>query len=128
LSLLGLTSVFMGTVIGAVQVTVQSAAGPSVLGAAAASVQLSRSIGAALGTGLVSLVLFAAHDAEIARLFHELIQRGPDMLTVLSQPVRVHLQEEVHGAFVVAFLTIAGFAAMGTALAWSIPVRRPPNA
>ena len=87
----------------------------------------SRSIGAALGTGLVSLVLFAAlaaHDAEIARLFHELIQRGPDMLTVLSQPVRVHLQEEVCGAFVAAFLTIAGFAAMGTALAWSIPVRR----
>jgi EmrB/QacA subfamily drug resistance transporter len=125
--LLGLTAVFMGTVMGVVQVTVQSAAGPHVLGAAAASVQLSRSIGAALGTGLVSLVLFAAlaaHDAEIARLFHELIQRGPDMLTVLSQPVRVHLQEEVRGAFVAAFLTIAGFAAMGTALAWSIPVRR----
>jgi hypothetical protein len=30
----------------------------------------------------------------------------------------------VRGAFVAAFLTIAGFAAMGTALAWSIPVRR----
>lgn len=77
--------------------------------------------------GHVHLVLFAAlaaHDAEIARLFHELIQRGPDMLTVLSQPVRMHLQEEVRGAFVAALLTIAGFAAMGTALAWSIPVRR----
>ena len=31
---------------------------------------------------------------------------------VLSQPVRVHLQEEVRGAFVAALLTIAGFAAM----------------
>jgi EmrB/QacA subfamily drug resistance transporter len=125
--LLGLTALFMGTVMGVVQVTVQSAAGPRVLGAAAASVQLSRSIGAAFGTGLVSLVLFAvlaAHDAQTAQLFHELMQRGPDMLATLAQPVRVHLQAEVRSAFVAAFLTIAGFTAMGTALAWSIPMRR----
>jgi hypothetical protein len=106
---------------------VQSAAGPRVLGAAAASVQLSRSIGAAFGTGLVSLVLFAAlaaHDTQTAQLFHELMQRGPDMLTTLPQAVRLHLQDAVRSAFVAAFLTIACFAAMGTALAWSIPMRR----
>jgi EmrB/QacA subfamily drug resistance transporter len=125
--LLGLIAVFMGTVMGVVQVTVQGAAGPRVLGAAAASVQLSRSIGAAFGTGIVSLVLFAAiaaHDTEIARLFHELIQRGPDMLATLTPAVRIHLQEEIRGAFFAAFLTIAGFAALGTVLALSIPIRR----
>ncbi len=41
---------FMGTVMGVVQVSVQSAAGPLRLGEAAASVQFSRSIGAAFGT------------------------------------------------------------------------------
>jgi hypothetical protein len=72
-------------------------------------------------------VLFAAvaaRDAETARLFHDLIQHGPDTLTHLAQPVRMQLQAEIRSAFVAAFLTIAGFAALGSALAWSIPVRR----
>jgi EmrB/QacA subfamily drug resistance transporter len=49
---------FMGTVMGVVQVTVQSASGALRLGEAAASVQFSRSIGAAFGTALVAAVLF----------------------------------------------------------------------
>jgi predicted MFS family arabinose efflux permease len=48
--LLLLHELFMGTVMGVVQVTVQSASGPRRLGEAAASVQFSRSIGAAFGT------------------------------------------------------------------------------
>jgi len=46
-------------VMGVVQVTVQYAAGPKQLGEAAASVQFSRSVGAAFGTALVTAVLFA---------------------------------------------------------------------
>lgn len=125
--LLGLTAMFMGTVMGVVQVTVQGAASPRVLGAASATVQLSRSIGAAFGTGLVSLVLFttiAAADAETARIFLDLIQQGPDAMAALSPSVRERLEVELGGAFVAAFLTIAAFSGIGMLLAWSIPVRR----
>ena len=34
------------------------------------------------------------------------------------------LQDEIAHAFRAAFLTIAGFAALASVLAWSIPVRR----
>ena len=57
--LLFCTGLSMGTVMGVVQVTVQSAAGVASLGSAAASVQLSRALGAAFGTALVGTVLFA---------------------------------------------------------------------
>ena len=66
------SGLFMGTVMGVVQVTVQNAAGSTSLGSGAASVQLSRSIGAAVGTALVGTVLFATvalSDPEAARLF-----------------------------------------------------------
>src|SRR6266576_746242 len=72
---------FMGTVMGVVQINVQSAAGPQMLGAAAASVQFSRSVGAAFGTALVAAVLFATlawTDAEAARLFGMMVQQGAD--------------------------------------------------
>src|SRR5208337_2256763 len=59
IALLLCNGLFMGTVMGVVQVIVQSAAGPTRLGEAAASVQFSRSIGAALGTAIVATVLFA---------------------------------------------------------------------
>ena len=75
------TGLFMGTVMGVVQVTVQNAAGLASLGSAAASVQLSRSIGAAVGTALVGTVLFATlalSDPETAGLFATLVQQGPD--------------------------------------------------
>src|ERR1039458_6185391 len=70
---------FMGTVMGVVQVSVQSAAGPLQLGEAAASVQFSRSIGAAFGTALVATVLFAAlsiRDPEVARIFATMVEHG----------------------------------------------------
>ncbi|MBC7800154.1 MAG: MFS transporter, partial [Gemmatimonadaceae bacterium] len=54
-----LLSVSLGTTMPVVQTTVQAVAGPKNLGAASASVQFSRSIGAALGTALVGAVLFA---------------------------------------------------------------------
>src|ERR1700719_2091708 len=54
----GGTALFMGTVMGVVQVTVQAIAGQRMLGAGAAMVQFSRSVGAAFGTAAVAAVLF----------------------------------------------------------------------
>jgi MFS family permease len=124
-ALLFVCGIFMGTVMGVVQVTVQNAAGKASLGSAAASVQLSRSIGAAAGTALVGTVLFAAlalGDPRSAELFAALLGRGE--LADPSMLGNAALRADIAGAFQAAFLTVAGFAAVGTALAWSIPTRR----
>jgi hypothetical protein len=112
---------------GVVQVTVQNAAGNASLGSAAASVQLSRSIGAAVGTALVGTVLFAAlalSDPATAQLFGALLQQGPATLATVPPARLPIIQSEVAAAFRSAFLTIAAFAAAGMVLAWSIPARR----
>jgi EmrB/QacA subfamily drug resistance transporter len=121
------SGLFMGTVMGVVQVTVQNAAGSASLGSAAASVQLSRSIGAAVGTALVGTVLFATvalSDPEAARLFGTLVQQGPGTLADLPAERQAKILSGVTVAFRNAFLTIAGFAAVGALLAWTIPARR----
>jgi len=121
------TGLFMGTVMGVVQVTVQNAAGTASLGSAAASVQLSRSIGAAAGTALVGTVLFATlslSNAETASLFATLVQQGPDAIAGLPAPRRAIALAEIATAFRAAFLTMAAFSAIGLLLAWSIPTRR----
>jgi MFS family permease len=121
------TGLFMGTVMGVVQVTVQNAAGSGSLGSAAASVQLSRSIGAGIGTALVGTVLFATvslSDPEAANLFATLVQFGPGTLGDLSVERQSMILSEVAVAFRNAFLTIAGFAAVGAVLAWTIPTKR----
>jgi len=125
--LLFFAGMFMGTVMGVVQITVQNAAGRASLGSAAASVQLSRSIGAAAGTALVGTVLFAAlalGDPGSARLFAALLNDGPAALAGEALPDAGVHHADITGAFRAAFLTIAAFAAIGVALAWSIPARR----
>jgi hypothetical protein len=124
--LLLLHGLFMGTVMGVVQVTVQSASGPGRLGEAAASVQFSRSIGAAFGTALVTAVLFAAlslKSPEAARLFATMVQNAtgvaPDLPVVPGT-----VQADIADAFRAAFLSIAAFTGVGFCLAVSIPVRR----
>lgn len=116
-----------GTAMPVVQTTVQTVAGPKQLGAAAASVQFSRSIGAAVGTAIVGAVLFgalAAKDADTAHLFARLVQIGPRALDGLTPARLAVVQSEIADAFRSAFLTIAGFTAIGAVLAWSIPMRR----
>jgi predicted MFS family arabinose efflux permease len=123
----GWNALFMGTVMGVVQVTVQAVAGPKMLGAGAASVQFSRSVGAALGTAIVAAVLFsvlAATDRETARLFGEMVQRGAAAIATLDPARRGMVQMEIADAFRAAFLAIAAFTGIGFLLAWSIPVRR----
>jgi predicted MFS family arabinose efflux permease len=117
----------MGTVMGVVQVTVQSASGPGMLGEAAASVQFSRSIGAAFGTAAVASVLFAvlsATDRDTAALFATMMERGPGVLTSIPAARQAIVQSEIAEAFRTAFLVISGFTAAGALLAMSIPLRR----
>jgi MFS family permease len=121
------SGLFMGTVMGVVQVTVQNAAGSASLGSAAASVQLSRSIGAAVGTALVGTVLFGTlslSDPDAAPLFATLVQMGPVAMEALSPERQATILAEVAVAFRAAFLTVAAFAGIGALLAWTIPMRR----
>jgi EmrB/QacA subfamily drug resistance transporter len=123
----GWNALFMGTVMGVVQVTVQVVAGPKMLGAGAASVQFSRSIGAALGTAIVAAVLFsvlAATDREAARVFGVMVERGPSAMATLEPARQAVVQGEIADAFRAAFLAIAAFTGIGLVLAWSIPVKR----
>jgi hypothetical protein len=115
----------MGTVMGVVQVTVQSAAGNARLGEAAASVQFSRSIGAGFGTALVATVLFAAlamRNPEAARLFTAMVEHVH--IPVLDPAHRVAVRGDIVDAFRIAFLLMAGFTAGGCLLAWTNPLRR----
>jgi EmrB/QacA subfamily drug resistance transporter len=120
-------AVFMGTVMGVVQVTVQAVAGQRMLGTGAAMVQFSRSVGAAVGTAAVAAVLFsvlAATDRETARLFAVMIDRGPDAIATLTPARQIAVQGEIGEGFRAAFLTIAMFTGIGAWLAWSMPLRR----
>jgi EmrB/QacA subfamily drug resistance transporter len=121
------TGLFMGTVMGVVQVTVQSAAGPTRLGEGAASVQFSRSIGAAFGTALVTSVLFAVlsmKSPEAARLFAAMTEHASNAASNLPAAQAAEIRVVIAEAFRIAFLSIAAFAAIGFVLALSIPLRR----
>jgi EmrB/QacA subfamily drug resistance transporter len=125
--LFGMIALTTGTAMPVVQTTVQLIAGPQQLGSAAASVQFSRSIGAAFGTAIVGAVLFGAlfaTDAETAKLFSSIVEIGPRALAGLSPARLAVVQVEIADAFRAAFLTIAGFAGVAALLAWTIPVRK----
>ena len=117
----------LGTAMPVVQLTVQLVAGRANLGAAAASVQFSRSVGGAFGTAIVGAVLFAvlaSTDRGTARLFADMVERGPVAMAALDAAHQAIVSAEIRDAFRSAFLTVAGFAGVGLAMAWTIPVRR----
>jgi hypothetical protein len=106
---------------------VQNAASANLIGRAAASVQLSRSIGAAGGTAFVGAVLFATlamSHPDAAGLFGDLLRKGGEAGRQLGVEKLALLQGDLGSAFRIAFLSIAAFAGLGAALAWSIPKRR----
>ncbi len=118
---------FMGTVMGVVQVTVQSAAGQLRLGEAAAAVQFSRSIGAAFGTALVASVLFAVlalRNPQTARIFASILEQAKQLAPALAPRQRALIQGDIEIAFRIAFLTIAAFTTGGFLLALTNPMRR----
>ncbi|HVB90228.1 MAG TPA: MFS transporter, partial [Beijerinckiaceae bacterium] len=125
--LLGAASLCMGTVMSVVQVTVQGAAGTKLLGAGAAAVQLSRSVGAALGTALFGVVVFAILfwvNPDAGALFGRVVDAGPAALDTLSASARNAFVAELGDAFRAAFIMVGVFTTCGAVLAWSIPSRR----
>ncbi len=121
------TGLCFGTVMGVVQVTVQTASGPLQLGEAAASVQFSRSIGAAFGTALVATVLFAVltvKNPDAARVFAAMVEHGGPLTTPLLPDQRAAIQADIAEAFRAAFLTMAAFTAAGFFLAVTNPLKR----
>jgi hypothetical protein len=127
IGMLALASACTGTAMPVVQMTVQVVAGPRFLGAAAASVQFSRSVGASFGTALVGAVLFAAlatRDPAAASMFASIVQQGPAALAALPAAQQLAVRAEIADAFRAAFLTIGCFTASGMLLAWWLPVRR----
>ena len=123
----GFIAVCMGGVMAVVQVTVQTVAGPRMLGTGAAMVQFSRSVGAAFGTATVAAILFsvlATSDRQTAGLFGAIIDQGPDAIATLPAMRQALIQSEIANAFHVAFIAIAVFTAAGTWLACSMPLRR----
>jgi len=118
---------FMGTVMGVVQITVQSVSGPRRLGEAAASVQFSRSIGAAFGTALVAAMLFAVlalQNPEAARVFAVMVEHAGNAGPALTGAARAVIRADITEAFRAAFLLIAAFEAVGFFLALTHPLRR----
>ena len=117
----------MGTVMGVVQVSVQSAAGPLRLGEAAASVQFSRSIGAAFGTALVGTMLFAVlsiRNPEAARVFAAMVEHARHVGPPLTSVQVAAIQADIAVAFRAAFLLMAAFTIGGFFLALTNPLRR----
>jgi EmrB/QacA subfamily drug resistance transporter len=127
IGMLSLASFCSGTAMPVVQMTVQTVAGPRFLGAAAASVQFSRSVGASFGTALVGAVLFAvlaARDAHTAAMFARLVQEGPRALQALPTTQQLAVRGQIADAFRAAFLTVGCFTTIGMLFAWSLPLRR----
>jgi MFS family permease len=122
---LGVLSFFLGFVMTVIQVTVQAEAG-KMLGTAAASVQLSRSIGAATGTAIIGAVLFAAIAAtgtEVSSDLQAILQGSTEALANLGPGVEATIRANVATAFGSVFLTIGGFGIVALVVAWSIPRR-----
>ncbi|MCS0494914.1 MFS transporter [Ancylobacter mangrovi] len=120
---LGVTSFFMGSVMAVVQITVQWAAGPERLGRAAASVQLSRSLGAAFGTALVGTLIFMminlAHS-DASRMLSDLLRADPATLAAVTPAIR----HDIAVAFRAGFMMIGAIALCAVALASTLPLRR----
>lgn len=130
--LLGLVSIGLGTSFPMVQVVVQAAAGRERLGAATASVQFTRALGAATGTALMGTVLFGTLVAQgsgegggsAAALFVALVNRGPEALEGLTEAARVAFRAEMTAAFRAAFLAAAAMLAAAAWLCTRVPLQR----
>jgi EmrB/QacA subfamily drug resistance transporter len=118
---------FQGTAMPVAQITVQHLAGPRMLGAAAGSVQLTRSLGSALGVSIVGLVLFAtlsSKDSHAAAVFADMVEQGKSAMEHLPTAAQQAMQSQIVSGFRAAFFTISAFSASISLLAWTMPLRR----
>ncbi len=119
-------AIFQGFVMAVMQILVQMESGP-LLGTAAALVQLSRSLGAAVGTAIAGTILFAgilATGTELSSDLQAILQGSQEALAQLSAGAEATIRANVATAFRGVFATIAIMAAMAAVVAWTIPRRR----
>jgi MFS family permease len=125
--ILGLTmlvGVGLGMVMPPTQVAVQFAAGRDSLGAATASISLSRSIGGALGvagTGTVLFALLGAPAGGLGEVLLRAIEGGPMAVGLLAAPERAALSAHLDAAYRVVFLVLAMTTLCGAAIARTVP-------
>ncbi|MDR5760574.1 MFS transporter [Caballeronia sp. LZ035] len=124
--MLAVVVVFQGTAMPVAQITMQSQALPAMLGAASASVQLSRSVGSAIGVTIALGALFAtlARSDGTSAAFAAAVQHGPTILRSLPDTARAITTAHIASGFTTAFLVLAAFAALNAAIAWTLPLRR----
>ena len=103
-----LTGLGLGSVMSVMQIVTQTAAGPARLGAAAATMSLSRTLGSALGASAFGALIFG------------LIGGAPDLQTVRASA----MNETVHVAFQVAFVAAAALAALAAWASTRVPELR----
>jgi EmrB/QacA subfamily drug resistance transporter len=114
----------LGMVMPPTQVAVQTAAGRGALGVATGSISLCRSVGGATGVAVAGAVLFALADragGAASALLYQAIEGGSAFVATLSAAERGSLVDYVNDAYRVAFAVLAGFAALGVAIAATVP-------
>jgi EmrB/QacA subfamily drug resistance transporter len=124
LSLTLLVGAGLGMVMPPTQVAVQHASGRESLGAATASISVSRAVGGAIGVAIVGAILFAllaTPDAVTATAVREIVEGGPAYVDRLSEAQRAALTATLDQAYRVIFVVLAGITALGALIARTIP-------
>ena len=124
LSLTLLAGAGLGMVMPPTQVAVQHAAGRESLGAATATISVSRAVGGAIGVAIVGAILFAmlaTPDGVTSAAVREVIEGGPVYFDRLSEGERATLTASLDQAYRVIFVVIAGTTALGALVARTIP-------
>jgi len=129
-AILGLTIVAgagLGTVMAPTQIIVQTASGTTRLGAAVASITVSRALGGSLGVAIVGAVLFllvGSRSELLATVLPQLAESGGAALAALSEAQRGEIAANLDGAFRIIFLVIAAFTGAGAAIAATVPPQK----
>lgn len=125
-AVLGVSAVFLGSVGGAVQITVQLAAGRANIGVAVATVQVARSLGSGIGAALVGAVLFSALNAidPAALQWMQSLLKLQAQQGGLSQLEQHLMRGEVVSAFRWVFACVALFCVAIALAALRVPLRR----
>src|SRR5450755_3957258 len=124
LALTFLAGTGLGMVMPPTQVAVQYAAGRESLGAATATISVSRAIGGAVGVAIVGAILFSmigAPDGAPSTAVREVIEGGPAFVDRLSGVERVTLTASLDHAYRVIFIVLACITALGAVVARTIP-------
>lgn len=114
----------LGMVMPPTQVTVQLAAGPAALGAATASISLSRAIGGATGVALVGAVLIAALGVgagSLPALLGRVLDAGPDAIAQMSPAESAAMGARFDHAYRIVFALLSGVTLVGALIARTVP-------